>query len=262
MLFLHGFPEFWQAWHRQLAEFSGDFRTVALDLRGYNVSGKPTEVASYALPKIVEDIRRVIRALSPSGKVIVVGHDWGGIAAWVLARESPELVARMVIVNAPHPVLFYRELKHDPAQLLSSSYAGLFQLRGVSEAALRAGNFALLRAIIFGTTTKPGAFSAELRTAYREAWNQPGALTAGLNYYRNVRAFRRLVKDPRSWNIEVPTLVLWGEKDPALRLSNLVGLHSYVPYLRLRRHPDATHWIVHEEPEWVNAALRQFVTSS
>lgn len=259
MLFLHGFPEFWQAWHRQLAVFSSSFRAVALDLRGCNLSGKPADVASYELRRVAEDVRRAIRELSPGQKVVLVGHDWGGMVAWSLARDDPALFERLVIINAPHPLVFHRELKHSPAQMLASGYAAFFQLRGVAEATLRAFDFAALRGMVFGMSAKPEAFTPELRAAYRDAWSQPGALEGGLNYYRNIRALRSMAKEPPSWRIELPILVLWGEKDPALRLSNLVGLHEYVTKLSVRRHPRATHWIVHEEPAWVNAAISEFV---
>lgn len=261
ILFLHGFPEFWRAWHNQLAEFSTDHRAVALDMRGYNLSEKPPRVADYALSKLVADLGRVIESVSSDGSAVVVGHDWGGIAAWALARARPALVKRLVIINAPHPVLFFRELKQNGAQQLASSYAAFFQVPGLSEAALRAGDFALLRAMVFGTTSKPAMFSPILRAAYLEAWSQPGALTAGLRYYRNVRSFAEAVSDESTWRILVPTLVLWGEKDPALLRGNLVGLDDFVPDLKLLRHPAATHWIVHEEPAWVNDAIRSFITA-
>jgi epoxide hydrolase 4 len=259
MLFLHGFPEFWGAWHRQLDEFSPQFRTVALDLRGYNRSDKPDGAANYVISKLVDDIRAVLRSLSGGQRAIVVGHDWGGIIGWSLACESPELLERLIIINAPHPVLFHRELKQNSAQRIASSYAGFFQLRGVAEAALQAFDYAALRKMVFGTSAKPRMFSSELRRAYRDAWSQPGAITGGLNYYRNVRALRQAVAQPPSWRIEVPTLVLWGERDPAVLLGNLVGLDEFVPQLTVRRHAAATHWVVHEEPEWINESIRAFI---
>lgn len=259
LLFLHGFPECWLAWERQLAAFSRSYRAVALDLRGYNLSDKPSQTSAYALPRIVDDIRRVIDHLTPSGRAILVGHDWGGLAGWTLARESPELLSKLVIINAPHPVLFYRELKQKWAQRIASSYAGFFQLPGVAEATLRAFDFAALRKMVYGTSSKPRAFTPALRHAYRQAWNQPGALTAGLNYYRNPRALQSLLKQPPGWLIHVPTLVLWGERDPALLTGNLDGLDHLVPDLAVKRHPTATHWIVHEEPQWVNESLREFI---
>jgi pimeloyl-ACP methyl ester carboxylesterase len=259
MLLLHGFPECWHAWHRQLDVFARTHRVVALDLRGYNRSDKPPGVSSYALPHIVDDLRCVLSELSPSDPAVIVGHDWGGIAAWATAREFPQSVHRLVVINAPHPVIFRRLLTSSLSQFLASSYAGFFQLRGISEAALRAFNFAALRFMIYGTSSCPGCFPSELREAYLKAWRQPGALTAGLSYYRNVRSLNNLAKYAGDWVIRVPTLVLWGERDPALRIANLDGLGDYVPRLCLKRHPQATHWIVHEHPDWVNQTIAEYL---
>lgn len=260
ILFLHGFPEFWQAWHRQLAEFSRDCRAIALDLRGYNLSDKPEHTQAYALERIVDDVRRVIRAIPRGRGVVLVGHDWGGITAWALARENPELIQSLVIINAPHPVIFYRELKRNWRQRIASSYAGFFQLRGPAEIALKVFDHAALRKMVFGISVKPQMFTPELRAAYRNAWNQPRAISSGLNYYRNLRALKRMVSEPAaSWQVRVSTLVLWGEQDPALLTTNLMGLEQFVPRLTVRRHPTATHWIVHEEPEWVNGEIREFL---
>lgn len=261
ILFLHGFPECCHAWHRQQAEFGDEYRTVAVDLRGYNKSDKPRGRENYAIQKIVADVREVLLKLSPGEPAIVIGHDWGGIVTWSLAREHPELLDRIVIINAPHLSVFRRELKHSAAQLFSSSYAAFFQLRGLSEFALRIFRFAGLRAMIYKTSTKPEMFSPEVREQYIEAWRQPYALTAGLNYYRNPQALNTEALAAAKKNITVPTLVLWGECDPALRISNLEGLDRYVDRLTIMRHPTATHWIVHEEPEWVNAAIRHFIQS-
>jgi pimeloyl-ACP methyl ester carboxylesterase len=105
-------------------------------------------------------------------------------------------------------------------------------------------------------------FSPELRAAYREAWAQPRAITCGLHYYRNLRALRAAAREPPSWRIAVPTLVLWGERDAALRSTNLNGLEDFVPQLVVKRHATATHWVVHEEPAWVNDAIREVLSVS
>jgi pimeloyl-ACP methyl ester carboxylesterase len=259
LLFLHGFPECWLAWHRQLQEFGHDHTAVALDLRGYNRSDKPGAESAYELQRMVADVRAVIEALSPNRPAILVGHDWGGIIAWTLARESPELIARMVIINAPHPWLFYRELKQNPAQRTASSYAAFFQLRGVAEGTLQAFDFAAFRKMVFGGSARPRAFDEDLRRAYHDAWSQPGALTSSLNYYRNLRAFRRLLRAGGDWSIPVPTLVLWGEQDAALVSDNLRGLEDLVPQLTVKRHPTATHWVIHEDPCWVHESIRGFL---
>ena len=262
MLFLHGFPEYWRAWHRQLGEFGKNHRAVALDLRGYNLSDKPEAVDAYTVPRLIGDIRAALMSLSPGQPAILVGHDWGGILAWALARESPSLLSHMVILNAPHPVLFYRELTQTLSQPLSSFYAGLFQLRGITEAALAAGDHALLKGMVWGASAKPEMFPDELRKDYLRAWSEPGALRGGLNYYRNVSVSKALVQDAASWKIHVPTLVLWGEKDPSLRVGNLEGLEAFVDTLVVKRHPSATHWIAHEEPAWVNARIADFLAGA
>ena len=262
ILFLHGFPEFWQAWHRQLAHFGADHQAAAMDLRGYNLSDKPKGPRQYALSRLAADVAGVIRLLSPLQPAVLVGHDWGGILAWHVARELPELVSHLVIVNAPHPVLFAREITHSARQMVSSSYAALFMVPGVAELALRAGRFALLRRMVFGTCARPEAFPPELRSAYLEAWRQPGALRGGLSYYRAAHNVRAVFRPSGPWRIHAPTLVLWGDRDPALRLGNLRGLEDLVPGVTVHRHPAATHWIVHEEPGWVHGHIRAFLETA
>ena len=259
IIFLHGFPECWCAWHRQLVEFGRDHRAWAFDLRGYNRSDKPAESRAYGISRIAADISEIARTLSPAEPVVVVGHDWGGIAAWQLARTMPHQLSHLIIINAPHPGLFGRLLRRSIRQQVASSYALFFQLRGIAEASLRAGRFALLRAMLYGTTGSPEAFPEQLRRAYLEAWRVPGALRAGLNYYRCQENLALLGGRPRDWLIRVPTLVLWGERDPALRRENLSGLESLVAPLTVRRHPTGTHWVVHEQPAWIHAQIRQFL---
>lgn len=247
VIFVHGFPELWYAWRRQLAEFGRDHQAVALDMRGYNLSGKPADVAQYALPLLFEDVRALARHLGHE-RFVVVGHDWGGVVAWALAAAHPEHVDKLVIINAPHPDVFARELAHNPAQQKASSYMPF--LRGPqAEAALAANGHALLVKMM------GDGFSEADRAVYVEAWSQPGALTGGLSYYRAAGART----DAPELIIRVPTLVIWGEKDTALLASNLDGLERYVPDLTIRRIPDGTHWVVREQPERVNACIREFI---
>lgn len=261
VLFLHGFPECWLAWHRQLPRFAQDHTAVALDLRGYNLSEKPPAVSDYELPKLVADVRAVLQTLSSTRRAVLVGHDWGGIIGWALARETPQLLERMVIINAPHPLLFYRQLKSNPAQQIASSYAAFFQLRGVAERTLEAFKFSGFRKMVFGSSARPRSFHGRIRLAYEEAWSQSGAVTGALNYYRNLHAFHRMLRAGRDWTINVPTLVLWGDEDAALVTENLEGLEKLVPQLTLKRHRTATHWVVHEDPDWVNDNIRAFLAA-
>ncbi len=253
VLFLHGFPEFWYAWRRQLEAFGGERLTAAVDMRGYGRSGKPPGVEAYALPDLVADVLAVLDRISPHRPAVLVGHDWGGVVAWQFALRHPERLGKLVIINAPHPAVFARELRNNPAQRLASAYVALFR-SPLAEPLLRAGRFALLRRAVFGGAAR-GAFPPDERRRYLAAWCQTGALTGGLNYYRAVR----FVPGEAARPISAPTLVLWGEKDTALLTGNLEGLEEYVSDLTVRRIPGGTHWVVHEQPGIVNDSIREFL---
>jgi pimeloyl-ACP methyl ester carboxylesterase len=265
ILFVHGFPEFWYAWRRQLAHFGEDHLAVAPDLRGYNLSSKPAEVQAYEVPTLVEDLRQLARQFTQE-KFYLVGHDWGGGLCWAYAMLHPEDLEKLIIINAPHPGIFRRELRHNPAQQRASAYMLLFRSR-LAEPLLRAFNYWNLRRGILRQGMKEGYFTKEDEAAYLKAWSQPGALTGGLNYYRAARvgparkgeAFSVEAPGLASFHVRVPTLVIWGERDPYLLTGNLNGLEEYVPELTIRRVPDANHWIVHQQPELVNRLIREFI---
>ncbi len=269
ILFVHGFPEFWHAWKDQLSEFGRDHLAVAPDMRGYNLSSKPEEVKAYRAKHLVEDLRLLIDQLG--GKpCVLVAHDWGGAVAWNFAAQHPDYLRRLVIINAPHPVLFARELRSNPAQQKASAYMNLFRSEK-AERVLTENNYSRLsRMTLDSWASNGGAATDADRQAYLTAWSQPGALTGGLNYYRASPLHPPEVDDaPRAaapeldaaqFHVRVPTLVIWGERDEALLLGNLNGLDTLVADLRVRRVPDATHWIVHERPQLVNALIRDFAT--
>ena len=139
MLFVHGFPEFWYAWKDQLAVFGMDRPASALDLRGYGRSDKPPAVEAYAMPHLVADLGAVLDHLSPGRPAVLVAHDWGGVVAWHFAAQFPGRLDKLVIVNAPHPAVFAREILNTPAQRRASAYVALFR-SPVAEALLRAGH--------------------------------------------------------------------------------------------------------------------------
>jgi epoxide hydrolase 4 len=266
ILFVHGFPEFWYAWKDQLAEFGRDHQAVALDMRGYNLSSKPPEVDRYHMKDLVEDLRALAKALGHE-RFVLVAHDWGGAVAWALAIKHPECVEKLVIVNSPHPGVFARELAQNPQQQKASRYMLTFQTPGAEEL-LSANGYAPLVNIVMGEGLKHGHFTEGDRKAYIEAWSQPGALTGGLNYYRASRIGPPAGTEakPRSFDpgatsltVNVPTLVIWGEKDTALTPGNLDGLDEFVPDLTIRRIPDGSHWVVHEKPAEVNGHIREFI---
>lgn len=263
MLFVHGFPEFWYAWRAQLEHFGADHHAVALDMRGYNLSFKPAEAAAYRAKYLVQDLAELIRHHT-SDKAIVVAHDWGGAAAWNLAAQHPQLIERLVILNSPHPITFARELKHNPAQHAASQYMNLLR-SDKAERVMAEDNYRRL----FNMTLAGWhgvRYSEQDRQAYLQAWSQPGALTGGLNYYRASPLYPREPGDaapeldPAQFMVRVPTLVIWGERDPALLTGILDGLENYVSDLKVVRVPDATHWIAHEKPELVNRLIREFVS--
>ena len=283
MVFLHGFPEFWYEWKDQLAEFGRDHTAVAPDMRGYNLSSKPPELSAYQMPMLVEDVRALAAGeLKNAGgsRFTLVAHDWGGVVAWVFAAMHPEMVDKLVIVNAPHPTVFARELRENAEQQKASAYMLMFR-SPEAEANLSADSYAALKRAVLGSSV-----TAEDTAAYVDAWSQPGALTGGLNYYRaagigppnpgadmpnpGANPSNAAAPTPNAdadsgtqppLIVKVPTLVIWGEKDTALLASNLTGLDAYVSTLTVRRIPDATHWVVRERPAEVNRLIRAFLSA-
>jgi pimeloyl-ACP methyl ester carboxylesterase len=183
-----------------------------------------------------------------------------------LAAQHPGLVRRLVILNAPHPITFARELQHNPAQQQASQYMNLFRA-DKAERVLSAENYRRLYDMTLGDWGQRAAVTDEDTRAYLAAWSQPGALTGALNYYRASPLhppsagdpLPELDLDPAQFFVKVPTLVIWGEADPALLTGNLDGLERLVADLRIVRVPDATHWIVHEQPKLVNELIRNFI---
>lgn len=269
VLFLHGFPEFWYAWKDVLpAVGKAGFEAVAIDMRGYNTSDKPKDLSAYRLPELISDIRGVIQTLGRGRKAILVAHDWGGAVAWAFAGAHPELLEKLVIINAPHPTVFARELATNPKQQAASAYMTFFQSPGAEETLLKDNCAALVMSILGARKRKP-AFTAEEKDAYIKAWTQPGALTGGLNYYRANKVAppvpgNQPVSIGASFgttgpvNISVPTLVIWGMLDTALLPGNIDGLDKYVKHLTIRRIPDGSHWVIHERTSDITDMITAF----
>lgn len=266
LLLLHGFPEGWFGWRCLMPAFAARFHVVAPDLRGYGRSDKPEGVDAYRASEIVADLDALVAALGHD-RCVLVGHDWGGALAWALAIAHPERVERLVILNAPHPVPFARALAHDPAQQAASAYMNWLRRPGSEDVLAREG-FARLEAML---TSMGDAqwFDARTRAEYHEAWSRPGALRAAVDYYRasplhppradDAKASPVIALDESRFVVRVPTLVLWGERDTALLPVLLDGLERLVPQLRIVRLPDASHWLVHEQPERVAGEVAAFV---
>ncbi|MDA8138753.1 MAG: alpha/beta hydrolase [Desulfobacteraceae bacterium] len=270
IMFLHGFPEFWAAWEAQLSDFGRDHLAVAPDLRGYNLSSKPADPKQYHVKILVEDIRALLDHLGHE-RMVLVAHDWGGGVAWAFANRYPERLDKLVIINSPHPAVFARELLNSDQQQKASAYMNMFR-QPDAEAKLSKDNFSYLITALSKWGSK-WRMSEALRQRYIEAWSQPGALTGGLNYYRispvhpavskeEEQVLRQIAALPRqTFEVKVPTLVLWGELDEALLPGNLDGLEEFVNDLTVRRMADGTHWVIHEQPELINARIRAFIDS-
>jgi epoxide hydrolase 4 len=265
ILFVHGFPEFWYAWQAQLREFGDDFFAVAPDLRGFNLSDMPTEVAAYKTRLIVDDLRLLAADLGYE-RFVVVAHDWGGAVAWNLAIAFPQLLEKLIIINSPHPYIFMRALVNDVDQQESSAYMNWLRNDG-SELALMKDDFALLEGFFrnLGSST-PAWFDEHTREIYHACWRR--GLHGAVNYYRVSPLHpptaedpgpRNLQLDPEDFRVRVPTRVIWGESDRALPSQLVDDLGRWIDDLVVERIAEATHWLVHEQPERINRLIRGFL---
>jgi len=266
IVFVHGFPEYWRAWRHLVADFGRDFRAVAYDQRGYNLSDKPAAVEQYRSSHLVADLAALIGHFDRE-RAIIMGHDWGGVVAWAFAIARPDLVEKLVIANAPHPGVFAKLMAGDAEQVRASGYIAKY--RGAdADDYLSRGDFAVLRETVLAPGLAAGYFDAADADAYLRAWRQPGAVAGMLNYYRAMqiapshrdeRPAGIPAIDPSSLMVRAPTLVIWGMKDRYLLPQNLIGLDAFVPDLRIHRITGATHWVIHEYPDEVIRITRDFL---
>jgi epoxide hydrolase 4 len=271
MVFLHGFPEGAFVWDTLLAHFAKlGYRCVAPNLRGFEKSTAPTDVAQYRAKFLVQDIAALITIESPNQPLAcLVAHDWGGAVAWNMANQMPQLMQRLCIINSPHPGTFLRELRDSPEQQASSAYMN-FLIRPDAEKLLAQDDYRRLWEFftnMFATTGQHAWLTDAVKAQYRNVWDH--GLTGGCNYYRASPLRPPTDSDPGAkaislphemLSINVPTQVIWGMKDIALPPALIHGLEDYIPNLQLHRVPDATHWIVHEQPELVAQVLSDFIS--
>lgn len=258
VILLHGFPDFWYSWRHQIpALAAAGYRAVAPDMRGYDLSGKPKGIDAYLGEHLAGDVAGLIRAVG-ADRAVVVGHDWGAGVAWEFAIRYPELLDRLVILNVPHPARMLRGLR-TWRQLLKSWYMFFFQLPGLPEAAIRAGNYASLRRLFRTDPCRPNAFTPADIERYVAAAAQPGALTGAINYYRAL--FRRSPAAAQRMlrRIDAPVLVIWGEQDRYLGRELAEPDPEWVPHARVERLPQSSHWVQHDDPDRVNTLLLQFL---
>ena len=283
LLFLHGFPEGAWVWDPLLLHFSkpenGGYRCIAPNLRGYEGSSAPEDVKAYRAKYLVQDILALIDTECRAAPLAaLVAHDWGGAVAWNLANQHPQRLRQLVIVNSPHPGPLLKALQHDKAQQAASAYMN-FLVQPDAAAQLAAKDFQRLFGFLTGqdtsltsltatpdSSTMPSWLTPEVQGQYREVWQH--GLQGGLNYYRASPLRPATPTDPgvsaiqipaEALQIDVPTLLLWAQDDVALLPCLTEGLDAHIPDLRLVPIEQATHWVIHEQPERVIAEISGFL---
>ena len=275
-IFLHGFPEYWQTWHNQLVYFSKEHHVIAPDLPGYNLSDKPQNVSFYQLPNLIKFMANFIETVSPSEKIHLIAHDWGGAIAWPLAAFYPQLIEKLVIINAAHPSTFTREMITNPVQRAKSTYIHDL-IRDDAETLLSKENYQYLSEKMM-VCSDQNVFNEKIKETYRQVWRQPGAVKGMLQYYRAMPQLAAVTEDNKykdadsagpvkntanmkipNIRINVPTLILWGEQDQAFVKENLNDIEAFVPDCTVDRFENASHWLMHEKPTEINEAITRFI---
>ncbi len=271
IILLHGFPEYWAAWREVANVLAGAFRVILPDQRGFNLSSKPQGVEAYRAKYMVQDLNRLADRLAPGRPFILAGHDWGASVAYAFAFARPDRLTHLVIANGAHPVCFQRAIIDDEAQRRASQYFHVLRAPGAAER-MAQDDFARTRKMIAGFS-KTDWFTAEIAAEYRRAWAQPGAMEAMLHWYNSSPVLvpkpgeqageaPLLSVPPEKVTVRVPHLVVWGDADEALTAACLDGLDRFAPDLEIRHIADAGHWILHEKPAEVAAAIAAFVGRS
>lgn len=249
VLFLHGFPECWYSWRHQLAAFAPDYRVIAPDLRGFSETGTR---GPYDVGTLLEDVLSLLRHLGVE-RAHIVGHDWGGHLAWMLAILHPGVVQTLTVCNLPHPALMQRGLRR-PRQLFRSWYIFAFQVPWLPERAIAPRDYHMLaRGMI--RACAPGTFTKDDIRVFLASWRLQG-LGGGINWYR--AAMRRPVPLPHPVPVlEMPVALAWGENDPYLGLELTLGTDAYAADFAMHYLPGISHWVQQEAPDAVNAILRR-----
>ena len=256
-LCLHGFPELNYSWRFQMPLLAArGWRVWAPNLRGYGASAKPPHRRDYAIPRLLDDVAALID-LSGAKEVMLVAHDWGAIVAWMFAIRHVRPLAKLVIMNVPHPLCGRREIR-TWKQLKKSWYIFFFQLPWLPERSLTRDDAAGIKRAFTGMAIDKARFPPEVTQVYANAAQRPGAIGAMINYYRALlRNFD--FADVGDGKIDVPTLMIWGEEDSALGIESTHGTEAYVADFELHTLPGVSHWVQQEAPEQVNAILSDWL---
>lgn len=259
VVLLHGFPECWNTWRHQIEPLAAaGFRVCVPNMRGYGLSSKPKNYRRYHLDELITDIE-AIRQHYDVEKLHLAGHDWGGAVAWWYAIHHENHLASLSILNLPHPLAFLTKLKGSFQQIRKSWYIFFFQIPFLPEWGMKRFNYASLKKTLTLTSCK-NSYDAEDFRRLEEAWSQPGALTAMVNYYR---AMLRNIRIPEGdGKISTPTQILWGENDLALSLESAYESEAFLVNGKLHTYPGATHWLAHDLPEEISQRLIEHISNN
>lgn len=259
VILLHGFPEFWYGWRRQIQPLAdAGLRVWAPDQRGYNLSDKPKGIAAYRFDELANDVLGLIDAAGVD-KCYLVGHDWGAAVAWWVALKYPNRLHKLAILNVPHPAVMKQTLMSNLAQLRRSWYMFFFQTPFLAEAILRNDDWeSMVRMLLTGS--KPGSFTLEDIERYRQAWWRKSVITSMLNWYR--AAIQMPPEMSGDLRIRVPTLMLWGAQDIALGRELAQPSLDLCDEGKLVFFESSSHWVQLDESEAVNKHLVDFFTTT
>ena len=263
VVLLHGFPELARSWRHQLGALGrAGYRAVAPDQRGY---GQTTRRGPYDIETLSADVAAMIDALGRE-RAIVIGHDWGGGVAWAVAGLYPQRVRALVVANCPPSQVLARALKRSLRQLKKSLYMFFFQIPVIPERMLTAnGSQAIGRSLVGGSYIRT-AFDATELAIYQDAFSQPGAATAALNWYRAALQKPRSAGRLRQTRVSAPTLILWGSRDRFLG-SELVTEASLADVMaagnvaEIKMLPDAGHFVQNEDTQLFNELLLDWLAA-
>jgi pimeloyl-ACP methyl ester carboxylesterase len=267
IFFLHGFPESHRTWRHQIAALSDRYFCVAPDQRGFAKSEKPDGVENYEPQKMIGDVIALADALEIDDFTLA-GHDWGGAIAWGTAIGHPDRVKRLIIANAPHPLLFQKALIEDRDQRLASAYVREFR-NPEHDAFVKEHGLAAFLMKTLDWARAPGLEDEE-RDIMLADWARPGAAIAMLNWYRgsviavpeaDEEVERPAFLDTPFPRVAMPVLVTWGMDDLALLPGQVEGLGDIVDDLTLVK-IDAGHFVPWEAPDAVNAAIDEWLAKT
>lgn len=262
IVFLHGYPFFAASWDKLLSHFSQSYHVVAPDNRGYGLSAKPVGVENYKIDKLVEDVKALIEHLPSNQKVKLVGHDWGGLLAWAVAQRSPELVSKVVVINAPPYNVLLNMLTNNEEQAKASAYMEKLKSPNIETLFEQHGPEMLWR-YGFNKLHAKGHLNDEFKAAFFAAWHQPGAFTAAINWYRaNLPVFAE-INESNYWpskdaRVTVPSLLIWAENERVFVPAMVDEISKYVDDLSISVIPESGHTPFYDRPEDVIAAMERF----